>query len=123
MTAVNACSRLGVDQRAQSARRAAGNTHPRRIRRDVDLAGSLLSLGRFRRGVIGLALRRIGQRFSLSDPASAHRLVGVDECLDDVVLRLRVGQLGVEEAALGVEHLQIARVAALEAQVRRASRA
>ena len=60
------------------------------------------------------------QLIRFGHPTPAHSLVGVDKCWDYVVLCLRVGQLGVKEAALSIEDLQIARIAALEAKARKA---
>ena len=53
---------------------------------------------------------------SLVHPAAAHCQVEVDHRLELRLLRLRVLQLNVEQAALGVEHFDVAGVAVVVAQ-------
>ena len=52
------------------------------------------------------------------DPSPSHRLVQIDQRLEERTLGLPVGKLGVEEAPLGVEHLDVARVAVIVAEPR-----
>src|SRR5262245_17877700 len=52
----------------------------------------------------------------LDHPAAAHCLIEVDRLDETIALRLGVLQLSGEEAALGVEHLEIARISRVVAQ-------
>jgi hypothetical protein len=70
----------------------------------------------------GLLLCRLagpaGHLVRLDHPAAAHGLVDVHQGLEDRSLRLRVGELGVEERTLGVQHVQLAGVAFIEPEPR-----
>lgn len=62
--------------------------------------------------------RLCAQLFRFRYPAAAHRLVQVGHRLELRLLCLRVLQLGIEQAALGVEHFNITGVAVVVAQPR-----
>lgn len=59
-----------------------------------------------------------GELFSRDHPAPAHRLVEVHQRLVDHRLGLGARELRVEERALGVDDLEVARVALVEPQPR-----
>ena len=67
----------------------------------------------FRRRVI----HGIGAFLCLDDPAAAHGLVGADQRAIDIALDADVLQLRIEEFALGIEHIDIGRVAFVIAQL------
>ncbi len=66
--------------------------------------------------VISLGAGSAGHFVRFDDPAAADRLVQVDHRLELDLLTLRVLQLGIEQAAFGVEDLDEAGVAVLIAQ-------
>src|ERR1700754_3920087 len=72
-------------------------------------------------GKTGLRVRLLCRSEALRrrDPAAAHRLVEVDERSEHRALRLDESELDVEQAALGVEHFDVAREPALVAQARK----